>query len=102
MSVYFVTRHAGAKAWAESEGLKIDACIEHLEMDQITAGDTILGTLPINLVAELNAKGIRYFHLILPLPVELRGQEITKEIMKKLGAKMQEYKVTEIGLEPRL
>ncbi len=93
MTIYFVTRHPGAKDWAESEGIKVDACLEHLEMDLVKSGDSVLGTLPINLVAELNAKGIRYYHLTLSMPPELRGQEITKEIMKKLGAKMQEYKV---------
>lgn len=56
----------------------------------------LLGTLPINLVAELNTKGVRYFHLTLLLPPELRGREITQEIMKKLGAKMQEYKAIKI------
>ncbi len=93
MTTYLVTRHPGAKAWVESEGIKVDYYLDHLEIDQVKKGDRILGSLPVNLVAELNAKGIRYFHITLPLPPELRGQEITSEIMKKLGAKMEEYKV---------
>ena len=96
MTTYFVTRHPGAKAWAEEAGINIDICLEHLQINQLKTGDKVLGTLPVNLVAELNAKGVRYFHLTLPMPAELRGREITKDIMKQLGAKLEEYSVKKI------
>jgi len=32
----------------------------------------------------------------LPMPAELRGREITKDIMKQLGAKLEEYSVKKI------
>lgn len=57
-------------------------------------GDKVLGSLPVNLVAELNEKGARYFHLTLPLSPELRGQEISAQLMRELGAKLEEYFVT--------
>lgn len=96
MTNYFVSRHPGAKAWAENEALNIDCYLQHIQIEQVTAGDCVFGSLPVNLVAELNAKGVRYFHLTLPLTAALRGQEITAAQMKKLGAGIQEYQVKKV------
>lgn len=96
MTSYFVTRHIGAKEWAESEGIEIDYIVDHLEIEQLKAGDRVLGSLPVNLVAELNAKSVRYWHLTLPLSQEMRGREISAEIMRQLGAKLEEFQVKKI------
>jgi CRISPR-associated protein Csx16 len=96
MSTYFVTRHSGAKQWALQEGISVDAQLDHLNIDELQAGDTVLGSLPVNLVAELNAKGVRYFHLTLPLTEQLRGKDISAELMRELGAKLEEYSVKKI------
>lgn len=94
MTAYFVTRHAGAKQWAAEQGIDVDAVVEHLNVEDLQAGDLVLGSLPVNLVAELNRRGARYFHLTLPLPPELRGREISAALMRELGAKLEEYFVT--------
>lgn len=52
------------------------------------AGDNILGTLPINLVAEVNARGGHYFHLTLELPADARGKELTADDMRHYGARL--------------
>jgi len=93
MTTYFVTRHTGAKQWAIEKGIDVDFLVEHLNIENIQAGDTVLGSLPVNLVAELNANGARYFHLSLPLSAALRGKEISAELMRELGAKLEEYSV---------
>ena len=96
MSTYFISRHAGAVAWAETEGFHVDACLAHLDLSLVKAGDTVLGTLPINLVAEVNARGGRYFHLTLELPAEARGKELSTETMREYGARLEEYYVRKL------
>ena len=91
MTTYFVTRHTGAKQWAIEQGIDVDILVDHLNIEDIQTDDTVLGSLPVNLVAELNAKGARYFHLILPLSEAFRGKEISAELMRELGAKLEEY-----------
>ena len=98
MTTYFVARHSGAKQWAIEQGIDIDILVDHLNIGEIQTGDTVLGSLPVNLVAELNAKGARYFHLSLPLSEALRGKEISAELMRELGAKLEEYSVKKINL----
>ena len=97
MTIYFVTRHQGAKDWAVMQGIKVDQLIEHLDMSTIQQGDQVLGSLPVNLVAELNALGARYFHLSLVVPAELRGKEISAALMQELGASLEEFYITKIG-----
>jgi CRISPR-associated protein Csx16 len=101
MTTYFVTRHAGAKQWATELGLTVDDVIEHLRIEDIEAGDLVLGSLPINLVAELNEKGARYFHLSLELTEQMRGIEITAVRMRELGAKLEEFSVHKIKEEKK-
>ncbi|MDC9728534.1 MAG: CRISPR-associated protein Csx16 [Methyloprofundus sp.] len=97
MTTYFVTRHTGAKQWAIEQGIDVDFLVEHLNIEGILEGDIVLGSLPVNLVAELNAKGARYFHLSLQLSAALRGTEISAELMRELGAKLEEYSVKKIN-----
>lgn len=93
MTTWFVTRHAGAKEWVKGHGINVDRLVDHLVLGEVQAGDMILGSLPVNLVAELNSKGARYFHLTLVLSEELRGKEISAELMQQLGAKLEEFVV---------
>jgi CRISPR-associated protein Csx16 len=93
MTTWFVTRHAGAKEWAKSQGIDVDCLVDHLDVSKVGAGDRVLGSLPVNLVTELNSKGARYFHLTLVLSEELRGKEISAELMRQLGAKLEEFTV---------
>lgn len=91
MSTYFISRHPGAVTWAESEGFHVDQRLAHFDVVIVQSGDRVLGTLPINLVAEVNARGGRYFHLTLELPAEARGKELTAEDMRAYGARLEEY-----------
>lgn len=94
MTTYFVTRHQGAKDWAEQQGLNIDHIVEHLDPKNIHANDIIIGTLPIHLAAEIQQNGGRYLHLTLNLPPELRGKELTADDMTQAGASLTEYHIT--------
>lgn len=89
---YFVSRHAGAHEWAARQGFDVEV-IEHFDVDVVQEGDVILGTLPVHLAAQVCARGGRYFHLLLDLTPELRGQEITADTMEELGAILAEFQV---------
>lgn len=96
MTSYFITRHAGAREWAEEEGFRIDILVDHLDAAVIRPGDRVLGTLPVNLAAEVCQRGARYFHLSLDVPPEWRGRELTLADMKRFGASLREFRVEAI------
>lgn len=91
MSTCFVSRHPGAIAWAERQGIVVDRQLAHLDPQQVGAGDTVIGTLPINLAAEVCARGASYYHLVLRLPPELRGEELSADQLEQLGARLEGY-----------
>ena len=91
MTTYFISRHAGAVDWAKAEGFHVDKRLAHFDVTIIKAGDNVLGTLPINLVAEVNARGGNYFHLTLELPSDARGKELTADDMRQYGARLEAY-----------
>lgn len=98
MTTYFITRHPGARDWAAAEGLRVDRVIDHLEPASLTTGDIVIGSLPVNLAAEVCARGGAYLHLSIDLPAELRGRELTAEQMRACGARLERYMVTGAAL----
>ncbi|MCU0836919.1 MAG: CRISPR-associated protein Csx16 [Chromatiaceae bacterium] len=97
MTTYFVSRHPGARDWAEEEGLEVDLVLAHLDPVDLVAGDRVIGSLPVNLAADVCARGARYLHLSLELPAVLRGRELTAEQMRELGARVEEFRVERVG-----
>lgn len=97
MTTYFISRHPGARDWAASQGITVDKLLSHFDPQIIRPGDAVLGTLPVNLAAQVCARGGRYLHLSLDLPASLRGQELTAEDMSRLGARLEQYQVEKIS-----
>jgi CRISPR-associated protein Csx16 len=93
MTIYFITRHPGAIDWARQQGIVIDRQIAHLDIDMIDSGDTVVGSLPVNLAAEVCEKGAAYIHLSLRIPEHWRGRELTPEQMTAFGAKLERYRL---------
>ncbi len=91
--MYFVTRHAGALAWAARRGIQVDEQCAHLDPARIQPGDTVIGTLPVNLAAEVCARGGRYLNLSLDLPPEARGRELSADDLEQFGARIEEFHV---------
>ena len=91
MTTYFISRHPGAIDWAKQQGIKVDEQPKHFNAKQTQNGDTIIGTLPVNLIAEVCNKGGRYLHLTLDLPAHARGKELTAHDMQNYGARLEEY-----------
>jgi CRISPR-associated protein Csx16 len=96
-TTYLVTRHSGAKQWVEEEGIAVDAQLDHLEIDRVRAGDIVIGSLPVNLAAQVCARGGRYFHLSLELPYDWRGRELSPNDMRRFGARVEEFFIRKCG-----
>lgn len=93
MTRWLVTRHPGALAWAAACGMPFDRHVEHLDPAIIKPGDTVMGTLPVNLAAEVCARGARYLHLTLPVAQDMRGRELSQKELAQLGARLEEYRI---------
>jgi CRISPR-associated protein Csx16 len=97
MTVYFVSRHPGAHDWAAAEGIAVDCVLQHLDPALIHPGDTLIGSLPVNLAAQVCASGARYLHLSLELPAELRGRELSAAQMRECGACLEEFRIERLA-----
>ncbi|MGQ9862433.1 MAG: CRISPR-associated protein Csx16 [Thiobacillaceae bacterium] len=97
MTTFFVSRHPGAIEWATRRGFHIDRQLAHLDPADIQPGDTVIGTLPVNLAAEVCARGARFFNLSLDLPAEARGRELTADDLERYGARLEAYSVMGIA-----
>ncbi len=98
MATLLISRHPGVAAWVHRQGYRVDREIEHLEPDAIRQGDVVIGILPFQMAAEVCRRGARFLALILDLPLNARGRELSPEEMEGFGARLMEYQVT--ALEP--
>jgi putative CRISPR-associated protein (TIGR02620 family) len=62
-----IFRHPSAIAWAEQQCAKVNERITHLDIDLIQPGGTVIGSLPVNLAAQVCGKGAAYILLAPPI-----------------------------------
>lgn len=93
MTTFFVSRHPGAVAWAARKGVAVDRLVAHLDTGLIQPGDVVIGTLPVNLAAEVCRRGGHYLHLSLELPLAMRGKELSADDLERYGARVEAYSV---------
>ena len=93
MTTWFVSRHPGALQWMQQRGPAFDQHVPHLNPAQVQPGDTVIGTLPVNLAAQVCARGAAYLHLVLRLPEAARGQELSAQELQNMGATLQRFDV---------
>jgi len=98
MSTYFISRHPGAIEWLAQQGVPVDVCLPHLEPAQIAPGDTVAGTLPVHLAAQVCAAGATYLHLSMELPAAWRGRELSAAELQACGARLQAFEVRPLSL----
>ena len=92
--IWFVSRHEGAIEWAKHFDLPVDVWAKHLSVADISAGDVVLGTLPVDLIAQLSAQSTRVYFLVMPLRLNQRGHELSLEEMLQMQCYLQEYVVS--------
>lgn len=92
-TTWFVSRHPGALEWARRKGIVVDRVVAHLNVEDVKPGDTVIGTLPVNLAAEVCARGARYLNLSLDLPEDARGRELTADELERYGARFEAFVV---------
>lgn len=97
MTTWFISRHPGAVEWACRHGIAFDRHVSHLDPAALKPGDTVIGTLPINLAAEVCARGAAYLHLSLDLPPTARGHELDAEELERFGARLEPYTVIHLS-----
>lgn len=97
MKTWLVSRHPGTLAWFAEKGIHIDNVIEHLDNQQLRAGDRVIGTLPIHLIADLNTQGVEYVHLALTVPRELRGKELSANDMESCNPRLEIFSAQHLG-----
>lgn len=97
MTTYFITRHTGALQWAVAHNISFDVHLTHLDnLDALTQGDIVIGTLPIHMVHQINQLGVRYWHLSIEIPPSLRGAELNAEQLNDCHATLEEFVVQKI------
>ncbi|MXS85656.1 CRISPR-associated protein Csx16 [Nitrosomonas sp. HPC101] len=91
MTIWFITRHPGAIEWAARHGIAWDRYVPHLDPEEVAAGDTVIGSLPVHLAAAICARGASYFNLSLDMPAHLRGWELDADVLEACGARLEKY-----------
>lgn len=102
MTTWFISRHPGAIDWMRQHGPAFDRHVPHLDPAEVKAGDRVIGTLPIHLVAEVCARGAEYWHLSLELPPSARGQELSAQELSRFGATLQRFHAHACEIKPGL
>lgn len=95
--IYLVSRHPGAVTWCQRQGIAVDTIVPHIDVSIIRPGDMVIGTLPINLAAEIQQLGCRYIHLSLQVPFDLRGVELSSEQLEGIGASLEEFHIKKMN-----
>lgn len=97
MTTWVVTRHQGAIDWLHYHNIQADHWVSDLIIDVPQTGDTIIGNLPIHHVATLNQRGVRYIHLQIDTPPDLRGHELTDTEIHRLNGSLVEYRAERLA-----
>ncbi len=97
MTIFLVSRHLGALEWVARKGIAVDVQLTHLDIERVGAGDTLLGTLPVQIAAEVCARGARYFHLSIEMPESWRDRELSADDLDACGAKLEDFFVEKRG-----
>ena len=97
MTTWFISRHQGAIDWIKTQKQwHIDRYATHLDPEDIQTGDTILGTLPIHLAAQICARGAAFYFLQIAQPEDKRGSEYNAAELERMGCSLQRFHIEAI------
>ena len=92
--IWLVSRHPGAIAWMTEQHIAFDEHVKHLDVQRIQPGDTVIGSLPIHLAAQVCARGASYLNLSIELPFELRGRELSSQTLTHHQARLEAFHIS--------
>jgi len=96
MTTWFISRHLGAIEWIKQQNIQIDRFESHLDTSLVQAGDVVIGTLPIHLVAEICQKGAKFYFLSVNVKPEQRGTELTAQQLVEQGCTLQAFHIQKL------
>lgn len=96
MTIWLVSRHPGARQWIERNGTTFDRHVPHLNPADVQPGDTVIGTLPVNLAAQVCQRGASYWNLSLRIPAQARGRELNADELQQFEAKLEQFDIRKI------
>lgn len=101
MTVLIVTRHEGAKKWLLTKYNNV-RIVDHFDIAMLGSVDLVVGVLPVQLIYEVNKRGIPFEALVLPnIAYSERGKTLSPKEMDDAGAKtLRVWVVTEDELFP--
>lgn len=96
MTTYIITRHTASIQWIKNNLPNAQDTIviqSHLNPDSIQKKDTVIGVLPLHIIADITARGADFYSLDITCPPELRGKELNLQTLENLHPKLTKYKV---------
>lgn len=96
MTTYFVTRHPGAVEWASNNGFNAVELVAHFDPSVVNVGDKIIGSLPVNLASDVCERGGEYHHLVLTVPADARGRELSADDLESFGATVRQFTIAAV------
>ena len=94
MTTWLISRHPGALDWIRRNHVAFDQHLTHLDdITRIQPGDTVIGSLPVNLAADICARGASYWNLSLRLPENARGRELSADELGQFNAVLEPFEL---------
>jgi len=99
VTTWFVSRHERAHYWLKHQikqrhvEVAVDHWLTHLDPAEILPGDVVIGTLPMNVVLDLQQRGARHVALVMDVPEWARGQELSATEMSAFDARLIDVEV---------
>lgn len=81
---YIVSRHPATVRWLEGSLAHTDGVFAELPLSLLQPGDRVYGNLTAHLIAAVCARGCSYYHVMLHLPLELRGKELNDDLLQDI------------------
>lgn len=87
---WIISRHPGAQTFLADLGVT-GKRLTHLNVEDVRAGDVVIGTLPLPMIAELCQRDVEYWHISLNVNAADRGKELSACQMKARGVRIERF-----------
>ena len=93
MTTMFVGRHQGTLAWIRRQPIVIDRYLDEFRIECVRPGDTVIGTLPVDLAAEVCERGARFIAVVMDIPKIKRGLELSEKEVEECRIRLRAFHV---------